>query len=789
MADGATSPDAATYRDFFLGATGRLPHPYQVRLGTTATLPSVLAAPTGAGKTHAILVAWLYRRLAASPAVRDATPLRLVYALPMRALVEQVWEALTEVLDRLGLDEGQLGRHMVMGGSVDKDWVRLPERPAVLVGSVDMLLSRALNRGYASGRSRWPMDFGLLNADCLWVFDETQLMATAAMTAAQLQGLRERLGTWRACHTVWMSATMDASLLATPDHPRTGVELRLQDDDLGDDLHRRLHAPKTLRFVTNRAAAPFQDHLPGTLTLAVHNTVRRAADSYRRLRRRPLPGDPELLLIHSRFRPPDRRRLVARLRAPLPAGGRVVCATQVVEAGVDVSARLLVTEVAPWSSMVQRLGRCNRYGELSAGAVRWLDVTSSDPYPREDVQAARELLTRLEGSDVSAWALAHLEAPPSTDPPRHVLRRRDLLDLFDTAPDLSGSDLDVSRFIREGDELDCAVFWRRWRGERPDATVVDAVSDELCPVPVGELRKLVDGGRPAWCWDPVDARWRRLSGRDLRPGMTVLLSAESGGYSAEAGWDPHSGQPVEPVAEVGDAEPDANWADPLSRSSHWVALERHVLDVRRHAALIADAALPLLPGEVKEALSQAALWHDAGKALPRFQEMLLAGTDDDAERERRRGTLWAKSARLVPPAVRNPRHELASALALLQAGLLVDRLGQPWADLCLYLVAAHHGKARLTIRPWPQDEPGRQILGVQEGDMLPQIRLDGHLLPPLELRLDPLRMGDTQSGPSWSARMLALRDGPDLGPFRLGQLEAALRAADWRASAEEAEGV
>ena len=39
-----------------------------------------------------------------------------------------------------------------------------------------MLLSRALNRGYGMSRYRWPMHFGLLNNDCLWVMDEVQLM-------------------------------------------------------------------------------------------------------------------------------------------------------------------------------------------------------------------------------------------------------------------------------------------------------------------------------------------------------------------------------------------------------------------------------------------------------------------------------------------------------------------------------------------------------------------------------------------------------------------------------------
>ena len=42
----------------------------------------------------------------------------------------------------------------------------IPKRPAILIGTQDMLLSRALNRGYGMSRYRWPMHFGLLNNDC-----------------------------------------------------------------------------------------------------------------------------------------------------------------------------------------------------------------------------------------------------------------------------------------------------------------------------------------------------------------------------------------------------------------------------------------------------------------------------------------------------------------------------------------------------------------------------------------------------------------------------------------------
>ncbi len=77
-----------------------------------------------------------------------------------------------------------------MGGVDTEEWHLAPEEPAILIGTQDMLLSRALNRGYAASRFHWPIDFGLLNNDCLWVFDEPQLMANGLSTSAQLAGLR-----------------------------------------------------------------------------------------------------------------------------------------------------------------------------------------------------------------------------------------------------------------------------------------------------------------------------------------------------------------------------------------------------------------------------------------------------------------------------------------------------------------------------------------------------------------------------------------------------------------------
>jgi CRISPR-associated endonuclease/helicase Cas3 len=105
-----------------------------------------------------------------------------------------------------------------MGGVESSDWHLEPEQPAVFVGTQDMLLSRALNRGYASARARWPIDFGLLNQDCLWVMDEVQLMDVALVTSVQLQTYRQTGPIeLRPCCTWWMSATLQVFSLHTPE--------------------------------------------------------------------------------------------------------------------------------------------------------------------------------------------------------------------------------------------------------------------------------------------------------------------------------------------------------------------------------------------------------------------------------------------------------------------------------------------------------------------------------------------------------------------------------------------
>ena len=167
--------------------------------------------------------------------------------------------------------------------------------------------------------------------------------------------------------------------------------------------------------------------------------------------------------------------------------------------------------------------------------------------------AAVAELEALEGCEVTAMSLR--ARPVAVRRPVYaVLRRRDLLGLFDTAPDLSGSDIDVAPFIRVADDLDVQVAWRPLPPGGPGQDEPTPAGDELCPVPLGrELRDAL-AHRPAWRFDHLQGGWVRLDARDARAGMVVLMDAASGCYRPDVGWDPASHTVVEPVVVGGSAE-------------------------------------------------------------------------------------------------------------------------------------------------------------------------------------------------------------------------------------------
>lgn len=794
----------AGFSQFFCAATIlRQPYSFQQRLAIDPW-PDLLDVPTGMGKTAAATLAWLWKRGwregGRRGAIDAATPRRLVWCLPMRVLVEQTHDNIVGWLRNLGVHgaagSGKISVHVLMGGEEDLDsWVEHPDEDMILIGTQDMLLSRALMRGYGMSRYHWPIHFSLLHNDCLWVYDEVQLMGAGLATSAQLEAFRRSFSLARSSRSLWISATLRPEWLATVDlRPHAST---LQRHTIGEtdqqQAGERLNAIKALQPTlrldqagSKQSATPYLEalcaevlaqHDTSAQTLVILNNVSRAQQLFQRLQKeRPDKTD---LLVHARFRPTERAEQARRLRNE-PDVDRIVVATQAIEAGVDVSSKVMFTELAPWASLVQRFGRCNRDGKHNECGARifWIDIESDKtlvlPYTSESLDVAR---TKLAG-----LASASPQALPRTDEDRPlsaILRRKDFLGLFNTDPDLSGFDVDVSDYIRDSGAPGVQVFWRDFKDDPNEPQPQPRpMRDELCPASMGQITAFVRRKDVAlWHWDALDGQWVKLArDRTPRPGMLLLASASDGGYDAAIGFDAAIKRVVAPLLPAS-AGRERDYADDWrSRQNRPVPLADHLAHVAEQAARL---CVTVDETSHRDAVVRAGRWHDLGKLHIVFQQsMYRCRPPADPERP------LAKSdcSGLMRHARRFFRHELASML-----GWLAQHDHEPDADLIAYLVLAHHGKVRMSLRAMPTEQAGaegkRFARGVHEGDLLPALDFDGEHSAATTLKLALMEIGLGEQGPSWSERALRLLD--QHGPFRLAWLETLVRLADWRASSAE----
>jgi len=157
--------------DHFIRLTERTPYPWQKKLflsfitPTTTPWPEVVDLPTGAGKTS-VLYVWL---LALAWSIRIKTfgvPRRLAWIVNRRVVVDQVTTELEDLLGSINDEASEnlelrellasvsltgtaLAASTLRGQFADNgDWSRDPSTPAVVVGTVDMIGSRLLFRGY-----------------------------------------------------------------------------------------------------------------------------------------------------------------------------------------------------------------------------------------------------------------------------------------------------------------------------------------------------------------------------------------------------------------------------------------------------------------------------------------------------------------------------------------------------------------------------------------------------------------------------------------------------------------
>lgn len=350
---------------------------FQQQAADTTHDPLFLRAPTGTGKTEALLL-WA------------GNTERLIYLLPTQATVNAMWKRLRRIYgdDQVALAHGRANYMLRKESDEDPLDMRLfgsVFAMPVTVATLDQYLLAHLNgRHWEERRS--------LSQRATMILDEIH-----AYEPYTLGLLLEALRREKPARMALASATLPPVLLEL--FPQ-GVLIEAEEPLWKSARHRLMLHEGGLRESLEEAVAFARE---GKTVLIVANTIPDAQTHYNVLRDE--IGWEHLHLLHARFIFRDRQKKETLAENPQP--GMILIATQVVEVSLDISYDVLITEVSPIDALVQRMGRVNRRGENPLAPViiyrQWSEGSQ-----------------RVYGKEMLQWSLKLLESLPETPTDRDL---------------------------------------------------------------------------------------------------------------------------------------------------------------------------------------------------------------------------------------------------------------------------------------------------------------------------------------------------------------------------------
>jgi CRISPR-associated endonuclease/helicase Cas3 len=676
-------------------------------------------------------VCWLLA-LAENPKL----PRRLAYVVDRRSVVDQSTKVVEEIYAKIQADEtlarglglvDGLGISTLRGEYADnREWSRLPHRPSVVVGTVDMIGSRLLFSGYGDGAYHRALHAGLLGNDTLVVFDECHLVPAFETL---LRNVESAGGKLKPFHVMAMSATGSG---------HDSLELNA-DDLVAEPLASRLHATKKIQLVKHpqgtKKIVSLAKEDPPLRTIIFVQSPSTAVEIASQLQ-----ASGNVVTLTGTMRGKERDDLVdnpifqAFTKAEQPTEPHFLVATSAGEVGIDLTCSRLITDATFAASLVQRFGRCNRFAEVGQAEINVVTCDKDWAIYGEDLNFIKSL--HGDGSCINIWGHREEVAALTKIPPTIPILEPKVLDIL--AMTSLHNDIPVDEYLRgrQRDSRYVDICFRQEAGLLADmkesdftqylkyfpilsfeklsenaSRVSDLVSEVLETSEDSKCTVIVPDGEKVGT--TLSELPRKLTncllilpttcGLGLQGGMLVKSDADT---LLDISTIEHKHHPARTrvVVPAGD-EPTVGDADKVvfdctvsgerivvlkprtpRQSYQMVLLADHSAAVRQVAAEFATKAG--LPTELIEAFTEAGAFHDTGKASPIWQ---LAAKGGNVKAP------IAKTSYVNASRLDGFRHEFES-------------MDSAEGELVKHLIGVHHGWGRSTwtgtrpLAPVNQDE-------------------------------------------------------------------------------------
>ena len=332
----------------------------------------LLKAPTGSGKTEAVLI----------PSLNAERRLFLIF--PARSLVddqigrcEEYLQRASEEIDRsyaLVVDRGsEASRTVFENGKKLETGRRHLYDGDVILTTFDKFLYRFFGFGEPNKSYIFPFRIHHSKKQNLFCFDEVHAYDQVAfVNFERLIKALYKANLDMVVMTATMPKTYQAKLdfLDTVDYTTGTKQQELyQSQD-------RPHPDKTIKYIAaqknevkNEICAYVTEHYESDKRIIVTiETVKDLISVYKRMKDQ--NGGKNIFLYHGRLTNDQRKKVYSKLKKLENNNkGYLLFTTSAIEVGCDLDAHLLITELCNPDSLIQRAGRCNRKGKTKDAEI------------------------------------------------------------------------------------------------------------------------------------------------------------------------------------------------------------------------------------------------------------------------------------------------------------------------------------------------------------------------------------------------------------------------------------
>lgn len=590
----------------------------------------ILRAPTGSGKSEAVWLPFLLTR-------GQNLPMRMIHALPMRALVNQLESRLRGYLTKLPKENGDAMRVAAMHGKRPESVLFYAD---AIFATLDQVVTSYVCTPLSLGVRHGNIPAGAIPGSFL-VFDEVhtfepELGLQAVLVLAE-RAIRIKIP------FVIMSATLPRKFLNSLVQRWGEHQVELIE---GERLRNGTTAERSvmLRICPERLTARAILHWAekATKTLVVVNTVDRAQELYEAVKKN---WDCPIILAHSRFYDDDRQekeKQIESLFGKKSAKGRcLLIATQVVEVGLDISCDRLLTELAPIDALVQRVGRCVRWGGTGEVVV-FTDLETKRPYEEELVVATEQALQedKVDGQKLT-WELEKALIDQVLDPyfsrwAKPEAAGKVLASLAEAA--FTGNSKKAERAVRDTLTVEVALH------DSPSHLGSAALKLPRCRLHPKVFHQFLRGERKPQAWhvvmdrDPADD-WRAKvefspvgSKARLMAGGYYIVDPQFACYDAERGLRLGvPGQSAKPLAaripktELKGTLQVEPWKDHILKVVR--SFENYVQPKEQSAFVALACLLKKTQKELLKIVKLVLIFHDLGKLTREWQRKIKSGLE------------------------------------------------------------------------------------------------------------------------------------------------------------------